>query len=112
MARGGGVGLVEAAGGLRSPLASDGDTVALAAALRPDVVVVVADAGLGTINAVRLSAGGSTPHPVVVALNRFGDDPLHTRNLAWLRADGLTVVTTPPSSRRCSPACFDVDIHA
>jgi dethiobiotin synthetase len=91
-----GVGMVEAVGGPRSPLASDGDTVALAAALRPDVVVVVADAGLGTVNAVRLSVGVLDAHRVVVALNRYGDDPLHARNLAWLRSDGLTVVTSPP----------------
>jgi dethiobiotin synthetase len=91
-----GIGMVEAVGGPRSPLASDGDTVTLAAALRPDVVVMVADAGLGTVNAVRLAAGVLDAHPVVVALNRFGDDPLHARNLAWLRADGLTVVTSAP----------------
>ncbi len=49
------VGLVETAGGLRSPLASDGDCLALCAAVAPDVVLLVADAGLGTINAVRLT---------------------------------------------------------
>ena len=49
------LGLVETAGGVRSPQAADGDTVDLVAALDPDVVVLVADAGLGTINAVRLS---------------------------------------------------------
>jgi dethiobiotin synthetase len=89
------VGFVEGVGGPRSPLASDGDTVTLARALDPDLVVVVADAGLGTINAVRLSVGALADHAVVVALNRFGADPLHARNLATLRADGLTVVTTP-----------------
>src|SRR5213076_1746043 len=46
------VGLVETAGGVRSPIADDGDTVDLARALHPDRVVLVADAGLGTINAV------------------------------------------------------------
>ena len=56
-----GVGLVEAAGGVRSPLADDGDAVDLAAALRPDRVVLVADAGLGTINAVRLAVGAAGP---------------------------------------------------
>ena len=46
------VGLVETAGGCARPWpADDGDAVALAAALMPDVVVLVADAGLGTINA-------------------------------------------------------------
>ena len=55
------VGLVESAGGPRSPLASDGDTVDLAAALAPDLVVLVADAGLGTINAVQLCAAVLAP---------------------------------------------------
>jgi len=51
------VGLVETAGGVRSPQTHDGDAVALLGALAPDIVLLVADAGLGTINAVRLSAG-------------------------------------------------------
>ena len=50
------VGLVEGVGGPRSPIATDGDNVDFARALAPDLVVLVADAGLGTINAVRLSA--------------------------------------------------------
>ena len=51
------VGLVETAGGVRSPLAADGDCLALCEALGPDLVVLVADAGLGTINSVRLTVG-------------------------------------------------------
>ncbi len=47
---------VEGAGGPRSPIADDGDNVDLARAIAPDLVVLVADAGLGTINAVRLAA--------------------------------------------------------
>jgi dethiobiotin synthetase len=89
--------LVESAGGVRSPLATDGDTVALAEALQPALVLLVADAGLGTINAVHLSIDALAGHRVVVFLNRFdlGDD-LHTRNRDWLvsRA-GLEVVTDP-----------------
>ena len=50
------VGLVETAGGVRSPMAVDGDAAALCRALQPDLIVLVADAGLGAINAVRLSA--------------------------------------------------------
>ena len=92
-----GVGLVEAAGGVRSPLAVDGDALALAGALRPDRVVLVADAGLGTINDVRLSTAAlsAVRRPVTVVLNRFdtGDD-LHVRNHDWLTGvDGLDVVT-------------------
>jgi dethiobiotin synthetase len=90
------VGFVESAGGPRSPLADDGDTVALAAALAPDMIVLVADAGLGTINAVRLCVDVLEPSaPVVVALNRYDDSvPLHRANRDWLRARaGGPVVT-------------------
>ena len=86
------VGLVELAGGVGSPAASDGDGAALAAAIAPDGVVLVADAGLGTINAVRLSVARLTDAgvvtedvPVLVFLNRYDDDDdLHRRNRVWL----------------------------
>jgi dethiobiotin synthetase len=79
------VGLVETAGGVRSPLAHDGDTVDFAAALQPDAIVLVADAGLGTINAVRLSAEALAPTTAHVFLNRFDDgDSLHGANRRWL----------------------------
>jgi dethiobiotin synthetase len=91
------VGLVESAGGVRSPLADDGDAVELIAALAPDSVVLVADAGLGTINAVRTTLTALAPDgpPTVVVLNRFDpDERLHQLNLAWLRdRDGLEVAT-------------------
>jgi dethiobiotin synthetase len=96
------VGLVETAGGVRSPQTHDGDGVDLVAALAPDVVLLVADAGLGTLNAVRLTADALTDglgvdaHTVVV-LNRFdAHDDLHQRNRRWLvEKDGMTVVTLP-----------------
>ncbi len=92
-----GVGLVESAGGVRSPLAVDGDTVDLAAAVRPERVVLVADAGLGTINGVRLAAAALAPWPVTVVLNRFDpDDDLHLRNADWLAGrDGYDIVVDP-----------------
>jgi dethiobiotin synthetase len=89
------VGLVEGAGGPRSPLASDGDTVDLAALLAPDLVVLVADAGLGTINAVRLSvAPFADIAPACVVLNRYDPtDDLHARNREWLATHaGIDVV--------------------
>jgi dethiobiotin synthetase len=94
------VGLVEGIGGPRSPVSDDGDNVDLARMLAPDVVVLVADAGLGTINAVRLSAAALADFPVIVALNRFaveGDgDPLRARNREHLTTvDGFDLVTTP-----------------
>jgi dethiobiotin synthetase len=87
---------VEAVGGVRSPIAEDGDTVDLCRALRPDLVVLDAPAALGPMGDVRLAAGALAPWPVVVVLNRFdGADDLHRRNAAWLRdRDGLHVVTS------------------
>jgi dethiobiotin synthetase len=87
--------LIELAGGPRSPLAGDGDGVDFARALAPDLVLLVADAGLGTLNAVRLSAGAFAPLPLLVHLNRYdaGSD-LHRRNQAWLsERDGLAVTS-------------------
>ena len=93
------VGLVETAGGIRSPLAADGDCLALCEALAPDVIVLVADAGLGTINAVRLTLDAlrPLPTPVIVVLNRYEAAlDLHERNRLWLQSrDGHTVVTLP-----------------
>jgi len=93
------VGWVEGVGGPRSPVAADGDGVDLCRALGPDVVVLVADAGLGTINAVVLSCGpyAALGHDPVVVLNRYDDgDDLHRRNRDWLvERWGLRVVTSP-----------------
>lgn len=94
------LGLVELAGGWRSPQAAPGaggdDGPAFAAALTPDVVVVVADAGLGTIHAVR-SVTSAVDGQVVTVLNRFDPaEPLHVANRNWLTGvDGLDVVTSP-----------------
>ena len=93
------VGIVETVGGPRSPLAADADSAALAAALGADLAVLVAHAGLGAINAVRLSASAA-PGPLVVFLNRFDGTDLHDRNLRWLQADGFDVVTRVPDLAR------------
>jgi len=88
---------VEGAGGARSPIADDGDTIALAHALGADRVVVVADAGLGTINSVRLTVAALGSWTPLIVLNRFdADDELHVANRDWLTArDGYDVVTSP-----------------
>jgi dethiobiotin synthetase len=96
--RSGVIRLVETAGGIRSPQADDGDARDLLALIRPDHVLLVADAGLGTIHAVRCGVEvlRDVARPLIV-LNRF--DPasdLHARNLEWLRVrDGLDVWVTP-----------------
>jgi dethiobiotin synthetase len=88
--------LVEGAGGARSPIADDGDTVSLAHALAADRVVIVADAGLGTINSVRLTAAALSSWTPVVALNHYDDDDaLHRANRTWLSdRDGYDIVTS------------------
>lgn len=94
--------VVEGAGGPRSPLASDGDNVDFARALAPDLVVLVADAGLGTLNAVRLAAAPFGSTPLVVALNRFrAEVALHRENRRWLvEAYRFEVLTTPADLTR------------
>jgi dethiobiotin synthetase len=86
------VGVVETAGGVRSPQASDGDVTDLVSALGPDLVVLVGDAGLGTINVVRMSmdalatvTGDPSTIPTVVVLDRYDDHhDIHRRNRRWL----------------------------
>jgi dethiobiotin synthetase len=93
------VGFLETAGGLRSPIAEDGDCLALVVAAMPDALLLVADAGLGTINSVRLTMDALVrlPAAVAVVLNRFDEgSELHQRNRSWLREyDGLLVFSTP-----------------
>jgi dethiobiotin synthetase len=92
-----GITLVESVGGILSPIAIDGDTCDLVIALSPALVVVVADAGLGTINVVRLTIAALGDTSAVVYLNRYDEtDELHTRNADWLRTrEGLEIVTDP-----------------
>ncbi len=98
------VGVVEMAGGVRSPQAVDGDTTDLVAALAPDAVVLVADAGLGTINSVHLSmdalATATDRRPgttTVVVLDRYdAHHDIHRRNRTWLSGrNGYRVVVAP-----------------
>jgi dethiobiotin synthase len=93
------VGFLETAGGLRSPIADDGDCLALVVAAMPDVLLLVADAGLGTINSIRLTMDAllRLPADVIVVLNRFdAGSELHQRNMSWLRdRDHTQLVKTP-----------------
>jgi dethiobiotin synthetase len=89
------LGFVETAGGLRSPITHDADNVELIEKLAPEAVLLVADAGLGTINSVRLSLAALTHQRVCVFLNRFATaNDLHLRNRDWLvNVYGCTAVT-------------------
>jgi dethiobiotin synthetase len=87
--------LVEGVGGVRSPLAIDGDTADLARRLDATAVVLVARPDLGTINEVRLARDALAGLDVFVFMNRFDPfDDLHRRNRDWLRHyDELAVHT-------------------
>jgi dethiobiotin synthetase len=93
------VGFVETAGGLRSPIADDGDCLTLVVAVMPDIVLLVADAGLGTINSVRLTMDALVrlPAQLAVVLNRFNEgSELHQRNRSWFRdRDDMQVFRVP-----------------
>lgn len=89
------IGVVETVGGVRSPLACDGDSMQLIERLHVDQVLLVADPGLGTINAVRLTMAAIGSLPTLVYLNRFNpENELHELNRRWLiERDQLTVIT-------------------
>ncbi len=89
-----GITFVEGAGGPRSPLADDGDSADLAEAIGADTILLVADPGLGTINAVQLSRDAFGESDVIVFLNRYdARSDLHVRNRRWLEeVAGLFVV--------------------
>jgi len=79
------IGLVETVGGPRSPLSHDADSVDLIQRLRPDRILLIADAGLGTLNAVRVSLASIEPLLATVLLNRFdASNELHRLNREWL----------------------------
>ena len=88
------VGLVECAGGVGSPQADPGDCADLVERLAPHGVVLVAGAGLGTLNEVRLAARALSGHPLFVYLNRYdGGDEVHVRNRRWLAEREYLLVT-------------------
>jgi dethiobiotin synthetase len=102
------LGVVEMAGGVASPIAfDDEDPVEFIRALEPDRVILVADAGLGTVNATRLSyralakglsrSGPEDQDWIVIVLNRFDADcELHQLNSIWLSMnDRLHPVVSP-----------------
>lgn len=72
---------IEGAGGIASPIAEGGDNRDLIDALAPELTIVVADAGLGTVNACTLVHSYLAHRPHVFFLNRYdASDPLHVDN--------------------------------
>ena len=81
------LGLIESVGGLLSPLAHDADSIDLIRRVQPDHILLVADAGLGTLNAVRLALACLQPLGATGLLNRFDDgNELHRLNRQWLES--------------------------
>jgi dethiobiotin synthetase len=79
------LGLIESVGGPRSPMTHDADSVEIIERAGPDQLLLVADAGLGSLNAIRLSLACLPALPVHVMLNRFtANDTLHALNRTWL----------------------------
>ena len=58
-------------------------------------MLLVAEAGLGAVSAVRMSVEAFSGSPIVVVLNRYDeDDTVQHGNRDWLRdRDGYDVVT-------------------
>ena len=100
------LGLVEMAGGVASPISSDADPIDFVAGVGPDQVLLVADSGLGVINAVRASISYLANNPgirelvddgrIAVVLNRFDpSNELHVRNARWIaESDRIEIVAT------------------
>jgi dethiobiotin synthetase len=90
------IGVVETVGGVRSPMADDADTATFVRALEADHIVLVAGAGIGAINAVRLCVDVMAPASITVMLNRYdGDSLVQLENRDWLAdREGMSVVTT------------------
>lgn len=88
------VGWVETVGGPRSPIALDGNSAALAAALDPDLLVLVVDVRLGAINAALLAVAALHSRPLVV-LNRDDGSDVCALNRAWLESEDLDIVGGP-----------------
>jgi dethiobiotin synthetase len=91
------IGLVELAGGMGSPQASDGDGVDLVQRLGPDRVVLVAGSGLGTLSHICLALRALGNRSVSVYLNHFdGADEIHEANRQWLTSHVAASVSTDP----------------
>lgn len=97
------VGAVETVGGPRSPLAHDGDSIDFIHRLQPDVALLIADAGLGALNAIRLSLAALESLKTIVFLNRFdAANELHQLNRRWLvERDGTATAIAVGELKLC-----------
>jgi dethiobiotin synthetase len=82
---------LETVGGPLSPIAADADSADVARWFRPDLVLLVADARLGAINAVRLAAIPFAGRQLIVFLNRYADTGVCRTNRSWLTQHGFDV---------------------
>jgi dethiobiotin synthetase len=79
------IGFIETVGGARSPLAHDADSIDLLKRVEVDEVLLVADAALGSLNAIRLTLDCVGSRTVTVMLNRYDDTVQVQRlNRQWL----------------------------
>jgi dethiobiotin synthetase len=78
----------------------------------PDMVLLIADAGLGTINSVRLTMDAlvRTPAQLEVVLNRFDEgSELHQRNRSWFRdRDDMHVCSVPGDEAELAKLMHDL----
>ncbi len=80
------IGIVEGVGGVLSPIAFDGNNLDIASAIKPNLVLIVSDAKLGSINNILLTCQALEKFPKAVFLNRFdSQDNLQVENQLWLK---------------------------
>lgn len=79
------IAIIEGVGGIRSPIAFDGDNLDLAKVLNPDLVLIASDAKLGCINNILLTSDALKGFKLSIFLNRFDPkDRLQVENKSWL----------------------------
>ncbi len=84
------IGIVELAGGIRSPQCEDSDALGFVKAIEPDLVILVSDARLGAINSIRSALDSFKvekykPKNLIVFLNFFDEkERVQVLNREWL----------------------------
>ncbi|NNN20995.1 MAG: dethiobiotin synthase [Acidimicrobiales bacterium] len=84
------IGIVELAGGIRSPQCEDADALGVVKAIEPNLVILVSDARLGAITSIRsaldsFKVEGYKPDHLIVFLNHFDEkENVQALNREWL----------------------------